>query len=139
MALKHDFFIKEPMEEIRDLSKCRYITDVSVDLILFMRDSLLWIETLHANNELKFGIDYYGLTTFDSRAIVKLQSICENWVALFKNAPTEFFLTGCLDLETFEHERVKFNKSVVIKQLQNLINLCDKALELDLPIIHWGI
>ena len=62
-----------------------------------------------------------------------------NWVALFKNAPTEFFLTGCLDLETFEHERVKFNKSVVIKQLQNLINLCDKALELDLPIIHWGI
>ena len=58
MALKHDFFIKEPMEEIRDLSKCRYITDVSDDLILYMRDSLLWIETLHANNELKFGIDY---------------------------------------------------------------------------------
>ena len=51
MALVHDFFIKEQPEIKNKLSD---------DIYFLIKDSLEWVNTMWANNEMKNGLDYYG-------------------------------------------------------------------------------
>ena len=140
MALIHEFAIKKKNKkdiDVKDLDQKK--TKINDDLLLYISDSLLWIETKWNDKKLGQGINYYGITIFRKNGILKLSRILECWISLFENAPKRFVLQGSYNLEDGGFEDVGCDKRVIIEELQNLVDLCQVAIKEEEEIIHFGI
>lgn len=85
------------------------------------------------------GISYYGYSVIENDEIIKLKNIITRWVELFCLSPDEFYLTGDFlpDEEKYENALVK--REEIIKTLNSLIFICEKAINEGAKILHNGI
>ena len=112
---------------------------ISDTLILYMRDSLNWINFSWNGKEKKNGLNYYGETIIKENSIDKLRDVVHAWIKLFELATDEFILTGNYLLDENKYEKISVNKKEVLLQLKSLYFLCEKAIEQNKDILHSGI
>jgi hypothetical protein len=140
MALIHEFTIIEKQSSINFIENGMDKIDVSDSLILYMGDSLRWIETCCYNMQTtEKGLDYYGYTIIKDENIIKFKSIVTCWRNLFEEAPLEFILTGNFLPDENTYEKNLYNKQEVIHQLNALEIMCNEAQAKNGYILHNGI
>ena len=117
--MTHDFNILGEEEKI-------YIDD---NLILYIIETLEWIDTFYflKTREKRKGLNYYGNTYFEGESIKKLRRIIFHWRELFREARDDFEIIKTYDLDKDEYIKQKLNKNEVIKDLEKLISLCERA------------
>lgn len=136
MALIHEFLLIKKSKEIPSL--CINKVNISDDLILYINDSLYWIESLWNGNINKNGLNYYGFTIIEN--VEKLKLIISSWIKLFEIAPENFIITNNNFLvEENKYEKNLFNKQSILFQLNSLLNLCEMAIIQNKYILHNGI
>ncbi|MHB9316622.1 coproporphyrinogen III oxidase [Fusobacterium polymorphum] len=96
-------------------------------LILYMFDTLKWVNTLDKFRKKNKGLYYHGSTYFEKNSIRKLKEIIFCWKNLFSEATENFEIEVLLDQNKGEYYIENYNKKEIVESLENLINLCDKA------------
>lgn len=137
MSLIHDFTIVNQNGNTFDSN----IKPVSISdaLILYMSDSLNWINCSWNGKEEKKGLNYYGETKIKEKNVGKLKDVIHAWIKLFELSTDEFILTGNYMLKENKYEKISVNKKEVLLQLESLYFLCEKAIEQKKDILHSGI
>lgn len=137
MSLVHEFILTNQNGNIFSLDIEKI--SISDDLILYMRDSLNWIDSMWNGKDEKKGLNYYGETIIKEQNVDKLRNVIQAWINLFELSTEDFILTGNYLLEENKYEKVPFNKKDVLLQLKSLYLLCEKAIEQNKDILHSGI
>lgn len=138
MALSHDFVVIKTQDE-NQMDNTFQKVSISDELILYMKDSFSWVDSLWNGKKEMSGLNYYGYTIIANQNIVKLREIVIAWQKLFEIAPDSFFLTGNYLLDEGCYEKNPFDKSMVLLQLKSLCKLCESAIEENKYILHNGI
>lgn len=110
MPLCHEFAIieKGSSEDFTDTGM--NVVSIADEIVLYISDSLAWLDTWWNGKEKKKGLSYYGYTKIEGKNIDKLICILEAWIALFKIAPEKFVLKGDYLLEEDKYEKNSFTK-----------------------------
>lgn len=96
-------------------------------LILYMFDTLKWINTFNKLKIKNKGLFYHGSTYFEKNSIKKLKEIIFCWKDLFNEATENFEIEVLLDQNKEEYYIENYNKKEVIESLEKLIDLCNSA------------
>ena len=97
-------------------------------LILYMFDTLKWINTLDKFRIKKNkGLYYHGSTYFEKNSIKKLKEIIFCWRNLFSEATENFEIKVLLSQNKKGYYIKNYNKKEVIESLEKLIDLCNSA------------
>ena len=132
MSLTHEFAVIEKGSNINCIDKSMDMVFVSDKVILYIKDSLDWIDTYwNGKTKRNKGLNYYGYT--------KIKNILDAWILLFDTAPEQFILKGDYLIEENEYERDLYSKSELLQQLQSLRDMCIDAMNHDMDILHEGI
>ena len=109
MALKHEFSIVDKSYRGYEIFENIETISISDDIILYINDSLKWIDTIWNGNSINKGINYYGYSIIENKQIFKLIKIIEAWKYLFSLATEDFYLTGCFCIHDESYEKLFFN------------------------------
>lgn len=139
MSLCHEFAIIEKDNSENFIDANMNAVSISDEIILYIKDSLYWIDTWWNGKEKKKGLSYYGYTKIEDKNIGKLICILDAWIALFKMAPEKFVLTGNYLLEEDKYEENPFTKKELLQQLKSLKTICIDAVNQNMDILHNGI
>ena len=139
MALKHEFSIVDKSYRGYEIFENIETISISDDIILYINDSLKWIDTIWHGNSINKGINYYGYSIIENKQIFKLIKIIEAWKYLFSLATEDFYLTGCFCIHDESYEKLFFKKNKLLTELELLIFLCKKAIKQNSNILHRGI
>ena len=112
---------------------------VSDMVIQYIGDSLKWVHTMWNGKKFQEGISYYGYSVIENDEIIKLKNIIKRWVELFCLSPDEFYLTGDFFPDEEKYENVLVKREEIIKTLNSLIFICEKAINEGGKILHNGI
>ena len=139
MGLAHQFAIISQYSNESIISSDMDCVSVSDMVIQYIGDSLKWVHTMWNGKKFQEGISYYGYSVIENDEIIKLKNIITRWVELFCLSPDEFYLTGDFlpDEEKYENALVK--REEIIKTLNSLIFICEKAINVGAKILHNGI
>ena len=96
-------------------------------LILYMFDTLKWINTFNKLKIKNKGLFYHGTTYFEKDNIKKLKEIIFCWKDLFSEATENFEIEVLIDQNKEEYYIENHNKKEVIESLEKLIDLCNSA------------
>lgn len=96
-------------------------------LILYMFDTLKWINTFNKLKIKNKGLFYHGSTYFEKNSIKKLKEIIFCWKDLFNEATENFEIEVLLNQNKEEYYIENHNKKEVIESLEKLIDLCNSA------------
>ena len=96
-------------------------------LILYMFDTMKWINTFNKLKIKNKGLFYHGTTYFEKDNIKKLKEIIFCWRDLFSEATENFEIEVLLDQNKEEYYIENHNKKEVIESLEKLIDLCNSA------------
>ena len=140
MSLTHEFAVIEKGSNINCIDKSMDMVFVSDKVILYIKDSLDWIDTYwNGKTKRNKGLNYYGYTKIRGQDIEQLKNILDAWILLFDTAPEQFILKGDYLIEENEYERDLYSKSELLQQLQSLRDMCIDAMNHDMDILHEGI
>jgi len=139
VGLAHQFAIISQYSNESIISSDMDCVSVSDMVIQYIGDSLKWVHTMWNGKKFQEGISYYGYSVIENDEIIKLKNIITRWVELFCLSPDEFYLTGDFlpDEEKYENALVK--REEIIKTLNSLIFICEKAINEGAKILHNGI
>ena len=97
-------------------------------LILYMLDTLKWINTLDKFRIKKNkGLYYHGSTYFEKNSIRKLKEIIFCWKNLFSEAAENFEIKVLLNQNKKGYCTENYSKKEVVESLEKLIDLCNSA------------
>ena len=96
-------------------------------LILYMFDTLKWVNTLDKFRKKNKGLDYHGSTYFEKNSVRKLKEIIFCWKNLFSEATENFEIEVLLNQNKEEYYIENHNKKEVVGSLEKLIDLCNSA------------
>lgn len=139
MGLIHQFAIISQYSNESIISSDMDCVSVSDILIQYIGDSLKWVHTMWNGKKFQKGISYYGYSIIENDEIIKFKNIIKRWAELFCLSPDEFYLTGDFlpDEEKYENTLVK--REEIIKTLNSLVSICEKAINEGAKILHNGI
>ena len=97
-------------------------------LILYMLDTLKWINTLDKFRIKKNkGLYYHGSTYFEKNSIRKLKESIFCWKNLFSEAAENFEIKVLLNQNKKGYCTENYSKKEVVESLEKLIDLCNSA------------
>ena len=96
-------------------------------IIIYMFDTMKWINTFNKLKIKNKGLYYRGSTYFEKNSIKKLKEIIFCWKDLFSEATENFEIEVLLDQNKEEYYIENHNKKEVIESLEKLIDLCNSA------------
>ena len=96
-------------------------------IIIYMFDTMKWINTFNKLKIKNKGLFYHGTTYFEKDNIKKLKEIIFCWRDLFSEATENFEIEVLLDQNKEEYYIENHNKKEVIESLEKLIDLCNSA------------
>ena len=97
-------------------------------LILYMFDTLKWVNTLDKFRIKKNkGLYYHGSTYFEKNSIKKLKEIIFCWKNLFSEATENFEIKVLLNQNKKGYCTENYSKKEVVESLEKLIDLCNSA------------
>lgn len=139
VGLTHQFAVipKESNENII-VSSMEYISMPDV-IVLYISDSLNWINTTWNGIKIKNGISYYGFSFIEGDEIEKFSSIIIQWKLLFSLSTDEFYLRGEFMLDKNKYENNLIKRDEIIKNSDDCIDICKKAISKGDKILHNGI
>ena len=139
MSLTHEFATIEKGSNKNFIDSSMNAVSISDELILYINDSLCWIDTFWNGNEQKKGLSYYGYTRIEGKSVDKLKYILDAWIALFDIAPNDFTLKGNYLSEENKYEKIICSKKELLSQLESLRSICVNAANHNMDILHNGI
>lgn len=139
MGLAHQFAIISQYSNESIISSDMDCVSVSDMVIQYIGDSLKWVHTMWNGKKFQEGISYYGYSVIENDEIIKLKNIITRWVELFCLSPDEFYLTGDFLPDEEKYENVLVKREEIIKTLNSLIFICEKAINEGAKILHNGI
>jgi len=139
VGLIHQFAIISQYSNESIISSDMDCVSVSDMLIQYIGDSLKWVHTMWNGKKFQKGISYYGYSIIENDEIIKFKNIIKRWAELFCLSPDEFYMTGDFlpDEEKYENTLVK--REEIIKTLNSLVFICEKAINEGAKILHNGI
>ena len=96
-------------------------------LILYMFDTLKWVNTLDKFRKKNKGLYYHGSTYFEKNSIRKLKEIIFCWKNLFSEAAENFEIKVLLNQNKKGYCTENYSKKEVVESLEKLIDLCNSA------------
>ena len=111
MSLLHEFSIIEKGSSTNFIDASMNAVSISDELILYINDSLYWIDTCWNEKEKKKGLSYYNYTKIKGKNVNKFKHILEAWIALFDIDPDNFALKGNYLLEKYKYEKIIYSKN----------------------------
>ena len=96
-------------------------------LILYMFDTLKWVNTLNKFRKKNKGLYYHGSTYFEKNSIRKLKEIIFCWKNLFSEAAENFEIKVLLNQNKKGYCTENYSKKEVVESLEKLIDLCNSA------------
>lgn len=139
MSLMHEFaIIPKEYNELKILPTMKRVS-ISDDIILYMADSLKWIQTYWNGKEDKESLNYYGYSFISGENLNKLRHIVDNWKKLFSLAPDSFYITTGYLINEKHYEKTLIDKKKLIRLLDEWQSLCEEALKENHNIIHRGV
>ena len=96
-------------------------------IIIYMFDTMKWINTFNKLKIKNKGLFYHGTTYFEKDNIKKLKEIIFCWRDLFSEATENFEIEVLLEQNKEEYYIENHNKKEVIESLEKLIDLCNSA------------
>ena len=96
-------------------------------IIIYMFDTMKWINTFNKLKIKNKGLFYHGTTYFEKDNIKKLKEIIFCWRDLFSEATENFEIEVLLDQNKEEYYIENHNKKEVLESLEKLIDLCNSA------------
>lgn len=96
-------------------------------IIIYMFDTMKWINTFNKLKIKNKGLFYHGTTYFEKDNIKKLKEIIFCWRDLFSEATENFEIEVLLDQNKEEYYIENHNKKEVVESLEKLIDLCNSA------------
>lgn len=139
MGLAHQFAIISQYSNESIISSDMDCVSVSDMVIQYIGDSLKWVHTMWNGKKFQEGISYYGYSVIENDEIIKLKNIITRWVELFCLSPDEFYLTGDFLPDEKKYENALVKREEIIKTLNSLIFICEKAINEGAKILHNGI
>lgn len=139
MGLAHQFAIISQYSNESIISSDMDCVSVSEMVIQYIGDSLKWVHTMWNGKKFQEGISYYGYSVIENDEIIKLKNIITRWVELFCLSPDEFYLTGDFLPDEEKYENALIKREEIIKTLNSLIFICEKAINEGAKILHNGI
>lgn len=112
---------------------------ISDSIIQYINDSLCWVHTRWNGKKLEKGISYYGYSIIEGDEINKFQDIIKQWKGLFQIAPDEFCLTCEFIPDENQYEKKHMKRERILGELEELLDICEKAIERKEVILHNGI
>ncbi len=116
------------------------------DLFNYMYDAFRWLRAQYPNGKWGDGPDPYAYSLIQHpEDIRRLQDIAVAWKRLFSAGPEVIQLTGNYswngdeDSQDGFYEKLYFSKKELVKQMDNLIAVTQKALDNGVYVIHFGI
>lgn len=139
MGLVHQFAIISQYSNESIISSDMDCVSVSDMLIQYIGDSLKWVHAMWNGKKFQEGISYYGYSVIENDEIIKLKNIIKRWAELFCLSPDEFYLTGDFLPDEEKYENILVKREEIIKTLNSLISICEKAIDKGGKILHNGI
>lgn len=139
MSLTHCFAVVPRDSNQKIIEMDMELVQISDSIIQYIGDSLRWIYTSWNGKKVEKGISYYGYSVIEYSEISKFQNIIEKWRELFLLAPEEFCLTCEYIPDENKYRKIKIKKEVLVRQLEALLIICEKAIERKGKILHNGI
>ena len=96
-------------------------------IIIYMFDTMKWINTFNKLKIKNKGLFYHGTTYFEKDNIKKLKEIIFCWRDLFSEATENFEIEVLLEQNKEEYYIENHNKKEVVESLEKLIDLCNRA------------
>ena len=96
-------------------------------IIIYMFDTMKWINTFNKLKIKNKGLFYHGTTYFEKDNIKKLKEIIFCWRDLFSEATENFEIKVLLSQNKKGYCIKNYNKKEVIESLEKLIDLCNSA------------
>ena len=118
MGLAHQFAIISQYSNESIISSDMDCVSVSDMVIQYIGDSLKWVHTMWNGKKFQEGISYYGYSVIENDEIIKLKNIITRWV---------------------KYENALVKREEIIKTLNSLIFICEKAINEGAKILHNGI
>lgn len=155
MSLVHDFFLLYGEVEDYNLiewygeNRDNWENNVKLEdsIINYMYDTLEWIKSY--NPELKEeinGLNYNGLTVIRNESSKVLFKIIHGWIEIFSNTPNEFEIKNEVVWRTkeendeyWDYNSVRYEKTLLLERLSNILLFCEKAQHEKFFILHCGI
>ena len=149
-GLYHEFFIVNRLlnnENYYILTKDRGETvSLEDDFILYIYDSLKWVKSYNpSKQEFCMGLCLYGVTQIYGESLSKFKNIIRTYRNLFEYAPSSIILKGSYSVQQSNnadlggYEVLVFDKDKLLKKLDMLIDMCQKALVGNNYLLHYGI
>jgi hypothetical protein len=152
MALVHEFVLltqEEWQKEVilNDIRANKDVLEIHDDIILYILDSLKWVPQAKTrySSEIKYGLNYHGITEIDREGAIVLYNILKAWSDLFKNSPPILQLTGSYywtedeNINTGAYEVIELDRDKVIEQFNKLMYFAEKVINDNCQILHFGI
>ncbi|PKN95793.1 MAG: hypothetical protein CVU43_24035 [Chloroflexi bacterium HGW-Chloroflexi-5] len=135
--LVHNFYLvnKEFLEKNTDnispkaLNKEKSVS-VEDDIILFIWETMKWIQTQNYAHKKMWGLNYDGMTIIPFEEIQVLKHLIKTWIVMFSFAPS---------LLTISKTKEGIRKEVLNEELNAFVALLDEALNTNSLIVHIGI
>ncbi|MCA1295421.1 hypothetical protein LBW89_20650 [Paenibacillus sp. alder61] len=115
------------------------------EFISYINDSLNWLPTWNPSTKTEgMGLNHYGVTVISGQNLRVFRGILQAWTDLLGFAPENIGLKGSyftiVGVENSgQYEKLEYKKTILIKHLQKLIRMIDRAVEEDKCILHLGI
>lgn len=111
-------------------------------MIQYIYDTLQWVPSKNpAMSELPImsGINYHGVTLFDSNSTKSLLTVFTSWKDIFSMAPATFELKGPHNYSTDTYEQLQFNRYEIISQFEKIITMIARLKHNKHYLYHFGI
>lgn len=115
------------------------------EFISYINDSLGWIPTWNPSTKTEgMGLNHYGVTVISGQNLRTFRGILQAWTDFFRFAPDNIVLKGSYFTivgveDSGQYDKLEYKKTILIKHLQKLIRMIDRAVEEDKCILHLGI
>lgn len=130
ISIAHEFVvltIKECRKKLslNDIRATKKVLEIQDYIILYINDSLKWVPQASNSQNIKYGLNYSGITEIDKDGARVLYNILRAWSELFKNSPSKLILTGeytYLDDVSVAYKIHELCRDEVIDKFEELIS-----------------
>ena len=133
--LNHDFLVintgSYSLDKYQEYQSSDRV-EIHDDLLHYFGDTLLWISAFNPSLKKKCrGLCWYGVTMITIEGIDKTKSIFNGWLRLLSEGPDILTLHGEFSWnegkspQTGSYNKLSFNQSEIIRELEKLISYCD--------------
>lgn len=127
------------LDEFMDFKDANQTITLDDDLIQYIHNSLLWIESIDWKLRKEPGLPYYAESIIDVENSAKLKEIFIAWKQLFENAPKKIKVLDYYVADKPEDRIEYLDRDRFVTDLGNAVELLGEAIEKEEYVLYIGV